>query len=579
MGVELALVGVVVLVPTGALAVLLPATAGMVAQRDGRVGRSVGLVLAANAIGSVAGAALGATVLLPLLSLDGLLAATAGALVVFAGVLAWALRRQMPHDRRLAVAVGAVAILWLLLPARWDPRLLSAGVFRDHRARPADFASFAERASRDVVRFHSDGPNATVVVLERDGSRVLKINGKPDASTRGDMLTQVTSAHVPLLHVARPKRALVVGWGSGVTAGSLARYDIDVDVVEISDAVLAAGAFFDEAAGGALAHPRIHRIRADARAWLATSPARYDVVVSEPSNPWVAGNGALFSVGFFAEVRDHLAEGGVLAQWFHLYEMDDATVALILRTLGRVFPHVTAWQLFPGDLLLVASLQPPDVDLQAAAVRLARPALAADLARVGVAGMDGLLSLQAMDEAALRPLTSGAGPVNTDDRPILELIAPRLLFRHERADGVAALDLRGQADRGQRLLIDRWWNDRPPPLRTLQALFEQHTRYPAAPDAFRMAWLPRLIAASDSSWLVSLGFTVEQARWVDAGRAIADALKQRVPDDPVALHVRARLLAMAGERRLAIAVARRCVSLGDEPAGRCGRLWATLRQR
>ncbi|MDP6943191.1 MAG: hypothetical protein QF464_03495, partial [Myxococcota bacterium] len=550
----------------------------------GRPGAGTGAVFAFNTLGAVLGAATSLPLLVPLLGLDGV--HQAGATVLAALGLALGVVSGGRRARWGLVGLSLVALLGpLVVPVSWDPRELSAGAFRMRERKADTREAFRARLHRSELLFHADGPDATVAVLGREGERVLTVNGKPDASTRGDMVTQVTSAHVPLILHGDPKTALVVGLGSGVTVGSALHHPgLVVDVVEVSRAVVDASRLFDHISGAPLDDPRVHLSVDDVRSDLRRRPeARWDVIVSEPSNPWVAGNAGLFSVEFFSLLARHLSPEGVAAQWVQRYETDDASLKMVIRSFAQAFAHVEVWQLYPTDLLLVGRQSAPRADLPRMQQRAQTPTIAADLERVGLPGLHGLLSLQAMSAAGVADLLAPPGPVHTDDHPRLEFEGPRRLYAGARSSLIAEHDVRvGRSQPGtwRMPLLG------PPPVGVLEQLFVFHTTYPGAPPAWRLGFVPRLVSESDRAFLVDLLFTLaEEARWAQVA-PVADRLLSIAPDDPRALYVVARarhahLVAMGTDSgspqwSAIAALVARCIDLGDEPRRRCARLSGRL---
>ena len=569
---RLGLVAGLIMLPTLAFGASLPLCAQVAAV--GRPGAGTGTVFAWNTVGAVLGAATSLPILVGLWGLDGVHQAGALTLALLGlvlGLLVTGSRVKIP-----LAALGLIAIIGpLIVPVSWDPREVSAGAFRMRERKAETREEFRERIHKSQLLFHADGPDATVCVLERKSDRVMMVNGKPDASTRGDMVTQVMSAHVPLLLHPEPKTALVVGLGSGVTVGSALHHpDLTVDVVEVSQAVCDASRYFDAVSGGPLDDPRVTLITDDVRSALRRrEEARWDVIISEPSNPWVAGNAGLFSVDYFELLSRHLAQGGVAAQWVQRYETDDATLTMVIRSFAEVFAHVEVWQLYPTDLLLVGHRAPPTLDIEKAAARLARPEVAQDLTRVRVPGLAGLLSLQAMTHEGVSSLLSAPGLLNTDDRPVLEFEGPRRLYAGARAELVSDHDVRvGRSASKGHYAAAQPRED----IATLQGLFAFHTTYPGAPEAFRLAWLKRLVAESDAAFLIQLLFTIEaEARW-DWVMPISERILALAPDLPKALYVVARAqmawdkaMGSKAHQSTAEALLSRCITLGDEPRGRC----------
>src|SRR5213075_1207386 len=206
-----------------------------------------------------------------------------------------------------------------------------------------------------------EGRNATVSVWESDVGRSLRVNGKVDASDRGDMGTQVMIGLAPVVAHVRPSRALVIGYGSGVSAHVLARTPgmKEVHVVEIEPAVLAMDTFFQHVNGHVLAQPGVSTLVDDARSALQLQTGQFDIIVSEPSNPWIAGIATLYTPEFFTIARSRLADSGVFCQWIQLYQLPLPVVAGIVRSLRTVFPYVNVWFGGTADLLVLASLRPP----------------------------------------------------------------------------------------------------------------------------------------------------------------------------------------------------------------------------
>ena len=164
--------------------------------------------------------------------------------------------------------------------------------------------SLKEMAETNDVLFAADGPNATVAVIQSEDYLALQIDGKIDASNL-DTRTQLLLGDLPAIFHSHPRRVLVIGFGSGMTLAALARYsEIErLDCVEIEPQVIRAARHLEKLNGGVLQDPRVHLILDDARNFLATTRERYDVISSEPSNPWIAGIANLYTSEFYRECR------------------------------------------------------------------------------------------------------------------------------------------------------------------------------------------------------------------------------------------------------------------------------------
>jgi len=427
---------------TVALGAAFPLAVGLAAQDDRTIAADTAVVYAANTIGAITGALAGGFVLVPWLGLETTVRVAATlAIAGFVAVLAASGSRR--HTAAgVAVAGVAMTIVWLL--PRWDRELLSSGGYK-----------YAPYLSSDVDReallragtllFYQEGATATVTVRGVTGSLALAIDGKVDASNGGDMLTQRLLAHLPLLLHPAPRRVGIIGLGSGVTLASALRHPIvQADVVEISPEVVRASALFVADNRHALADPRTRLIVGDGRSHLALGRGTYDVLISEPSNPWMAGVAALFTQEFLLAARSRLAPGGLVCQWAHAYDISAADLRSIVATFESVFPETGLW-LVGSDVLLIGSIEPLDGRLAQIGEAWSRPGVAQDLAEVGATSPDALLSLFAASGKALRRYSDGAA-IQRDDRMALEFSAPREIVGRSSVDNAAELDQLARSD-------------------------------------------------------------------------------------------------------------------------------------
>jgi spermidine synthase len=258
--------------------------------------------------------------------------------------------------------------------------------------------------------------------------------------------------------------ALIVGMGSGVTAGSALRHPVSsLDVVELVPAVAEAARHFAPYNHAAQDDPRLRLVLGDANAYLRATPRRYDAIINEPTNPWIAGVGNLFSADFYRAARARLKPGGVFAQWFHLYEMSDELVQVILRTFSASFPHVTLWRTPSNDIILIGSDAELAAEPRAFDAAFKDPALRKDLERIGVGKPALFLSLQAATDAGVRSM-AGQGRLNDDRRPVLEYQAPKAFFLDRVATMISEKDERSRPIPGASLLLTRYLGLRGRPL-------------------------------------------------------------------------------------------------------------------
>lgn len=429
----------VLLAPTLVLGALFPLCVRTLTHLGASQGRAVGGTYFVNTIGSAAGAFAMGFLWIPALGLGRALGVVIAACFVVAGAL-WLLAARGSARRGPSVALGALAVLCALFvalrPPAWDVDALTEGVYYRASSR-LDFGLpeiHLPGIAEEELLFYEEGRNATVSVYRPAGGRSeggisLRINGKTDASL-ADMSTQLLSGHVPMLFGTPAERVLVIGLASGVTTGAVTLHDPErVDVCEIEEAIVEASHFFDEVNHRPLQDPRVHLHLEDGRSFLRSSEETWDVLISEPSNPWMAGCANLFTREFFQLARARLAPGGRLLQWVQLYGMDPEGLRAILAALHESFPVVQGflYDEESNDLLLLASDTPLTAELLPRLEHL-EPTIQDDLARVRVLSTADLWSLLALSPADLADLAAQAKVVNTDDNLFVELRAPLRLY-------------------------------------------------------------------------------------------------------------------------------------------------------
>jgi spermidine synthase len=423
----------VLVVPIGLSGALLPMLFHELRREVRDLGAVAGRLYAWNTVGSLLGALLGGYLLLLWLDLHHVYRIALGALALGAGILSVLVVRASRIGIALVVLPSVVGAIWLLPP--WPPERLVAGFFRTRTEVASSFLGPERHYARQNMRvlFYDDDPTSTVAVLEPPRSpsnRSISVNGKSDGALESDYATMALSALLPALIADRYESCFVIGLGTGVTIGELAALEDTrtIEVAEISRGVIAARPFFDEGNLEASKSPKVRIRRGDAYRTLLGSKDRYDLIVSEPSNPWVSGVEMLYSREFLEAARDHLAPGGVYAQWFHLYETDAEVVELVLRTYASVFPHVSVWFALGPDLLLLG-IDRPDraLDVAALEARFRRPDLAAGFRRVGIESLPALLAHEILPLGTLHAAAL-QGDVHTLRNPVLSYRAARAFF-------------------------------------------------------------------------------------------------------------------------------------------------------
>jgi spermidine synthase len=423
-----AVTALVVLPPAIVAGYQFPLLIALLGSGRRRVGREVGVTYAANTLGAILGSIAGGFGLIPLLTAPGVWRLVALLLLALAGVaVAAGLRAGAPRrTAALPVAAGVLGLLFCAATgptAFWRHTPIGAG-----RVRVADWngpndVRNQEEIMRHRIVWQADGVESTVA-LDLGEEYAFIVNGKSDGSALADAPTQVMSGLVGALIHPNPRRALVIGLGTGSTAGWLAKVPSmeRVDVVELEPAIQHVARVCAKINQDVLNDPKVHLVIGDGREFLLTSKDDYDLIFSEPSNPYRAGVASLFSQDFYKAVVQRLRPGGLFLQWLQGYELDSQVVRTAYATLGSVFPAVESWQVHRADLLLVASRQPVVHDLDLVRSRVGIEPYRTALTRIwGVEGVEGLYSGYVATPDFGRAVRKAEGnAINTDDHPILE---------------------------------------------------------------------------------------------------------------------------------------------------------------
>ncbi len=432
--------------PTIFLGAAFPLVNRLYARSMPMLGKSIGDAYAVNTVGAILGSIVAGFVLIPLAGKEDGLRLTA--LLQFGAASAVLVRSSCsgPLAKRRRWAMGAaLAVIGGLLVARcpsWNRDVLSRGWYRNFQdiQNKLERASWldallrgpelleGERKGLDVV-FYGDGIGGFTTVEKETTSLgavefALYNSGKPDASSHGDRATQALSGHIPLLFHPHPEKVMVLGLASGMTPGEALLHPVkQMDILEINDQVVkACRDFFSPWNNRCLDDPRTRLIVQDGRNHLALTRECYDVIISEPSNPWMAGLANLYTVDFFRLARERLNDKGIFAQWLQSYEMDWKTFALLGRTFSEVFPEGALMKLGSGDYLLLGFAGGKGIDWRVAEENAKYARKSTNVTFPGV----GFLARLVVAED-LRGLF-GDGPLHTDNRPRLEFSAPKRLY-------------------------------------------------------------------------------------------------------------------------------------------------------
>ena len=428
--------------------IMMPATfcAGMTLplltnerMRQGAGERAIGVIYSANTLGAIVGVLLAIHLLMPLIGVKGVILAGA-AIHLGLGASRLIVDQRRPSALSAVAMTAALAVLaGAIFIVQLDPLRMTSGVYR------TGSATLPEGVAVDYLR---DGKTATISLVDRAGRVTIATNGKPDAGIQmgpgapsPDEVTMVLAAAVPLSMQPHPARVANIGFGSGLTTHTLLGSERvqRLDSIEIEPFMVAAArqGYF-ERIRNVFEDPRSHIILDDAKTFLASAHQPYDLIVSEPSNPWVSGVATLFSDEFYGRIAQYLTPDGYFAQWMQVYETNTNIIASVIKALA---PHFGAYALYnvdDVDMLIIATRAPtlraPDEAL------LRSKLLRAELSRVSIQSVADFQSRQMGDNHTIGPLlTSMAAPANSDFYPYIDLNAPRSRYLRETAIDLPAL--------------------------------------------------------------------------------------------------------------------------------------------
>ena len=427
----------VMFVPTLIMGGLFPAAARIVIHNPQNTGARIANLYTWNAIGSVFGSIVAGFIFIPLLGIRSALLVVM-ATYCFGAVVSVYGRKKKP--RLSYAATGGVAILFIifLLMPNWHEQLMTSAMYNYayHLSKMETKQLASELRRRHQILYYRDGLTATITVTKsinsKDHPLGITVNGKYDGSTTRDMANQRLLAHLPLLFHPNPQKVCVIGMGTGCTAGSASLYPVEeVKIVEIESAMVEGAKFFNQDNHFVHESPKVDIRITDGRLFLRLHPRSFDVIISEPSNPWLAGSSDLFTIEFFKYAAKSLREDGMFCQWVQIYALSPANVRTIVRTFTQVFPYTYLISTRPNlDMLLLGAENPFNLDLEQAWQRMQIKEIREDLAdpRVAIENIYDLAARIRMGPDEL-PALIGSGPVHTDDLPIIAYNAPKDLYR------------------------------------------------------------------------------------------------------------------------------------------------------
>ncbi|OGW82078.1 MAG: hypothetical protein A3G33_04860 [Omnitrophica bacterium RIFCSPLOWO2_12_FULL_44_17] len=410
-------------------------------RQTDRLGHDVGTAYFSNTIGTILGSALTGFLIIPLIGIQTTL--IAGAVINAAiGIITFLLLKTNFEWKRLSIGASFLSLIIIFgaFVKPWDTSVITGhAAIQPQKAIGISKKDFFDSMKTKTRLFYKEGSSATVTVVRNNDYIALSVNGKVDASS-GDAFTQYLLGHLPMLLNPGAKKVLVIGLGSASTAAAVASYPVEtIDVIELEKAVVDAAKYFSVLNRNVLKDPRLHLHINDGRNYILIQPKTYDVIISEPSNPWIAGVANLFSHEHYENMSKRLNPGGVVCQWMHIYAMSTDDLKMVIRTFSDVFKNVSLWTSTGPDLMLIGSNDIKPIDFNYIKSQFKKSEVLNDFYPYGISEPEGFYSCFWLSDGELRELAKNAR-TNSDNYPYLEFSAPLNLFKETTKTNIALLN-------------------------------------------------------------------------------------------------------------------------------------------
>ena len=431
------LIFLILLLPTILMGITFPLGIKIYLRDLKKVGASIGEIYSINTLGCIFGSLLAGFLFLPLFGLQKSILICV--LIYFLSsiiLIFFAKINLIPRLAFLFVIIG-ISVSAFFLP-QWNKFALTSGpavYARQYLLKPEIIYGEPEK---EKILFYKDGLSANVAVSQTPkGYLAMRVNGKVDTSAGkiefkeiGDLDTMLLTGYLPLLlHPKEPQNALIIGLGSGITLGAMTQYPLkEIDLVEIEPAIVEGAKYFKEFNHNALNDPRVKVIIEDGRNLLLISPKKYDIISSQPSNPWVKGNANLFTKEYYQLSQNRLKEEGLMLQWVQLYSLEKEDLKSVIYTFSEVFPYTQVWSSTNyKDLFLIGSLEPIRIDKEKFSARFNLQGIKEDFKRAAISEPEEILANFIFSQEQIKKFEKAR--IHIDNHPFLEFQAPLALYK------------------------------------------------------------------------------------------------------------------------------------------------------
>lgn len=449
------LAAIIMLIPTISLGILFPIVCDILISKNKKMTHTVGKTYAYTSLGATVGAILAGLVVIPLIGIQNTIYVGAF-LNLFAFIIVLLQFNEITKQKKFSF-FGLSIIFYISSVAiidKWNPKVMSSGVYvyTDNYFNVSNNLSDVNLSKRQIwnlamnnydLMYYKDGMTDTVAVMKNmHGVISLMVNGKVDASAKSehDVATQVMIGQLPLLLHKNPKDVFLVGYASGITAGSILTHNIkNLDTAEISSSIVEASKLFNKYNFDPLNDERTNLYIKDARQTLMISNKKYDVIVSQPSNPWIKGQSSLFSYDWYKIVNEHLNDDGVFMQWLPAYHMSEKNLKVIINTVYKSFQTTTLWSSsIAGDLIILASKNKNfNISYDEIKAKFENEKVSKLIEKIGLNKdtlfRDLFLKSNKEIEDYLKDVDKKL-PINTDDKLITEYTAPKSMVKNNYVD-------------------------------------------------------------------------------------------------------------------------------------------------